>query len=249
MTIREEIKRERKKFLATATPKEKLCYFWDYYGLWTTISIIIIAFLAYFVIDTITQPTIVLNGSFVNLAPDNALKSSNLGDEFLKAENFDAEEYDVSFGTGITIIPDNVTASYESSQALMTQAAGGALDFIAGHNSVLLDYAYGGLFADLRTLMSEDELEQFKPYLHYIDEAVIDLRYEREDNFESFDDIELPDSKKPEEMERPIPIFIDMEGNKKMSSVYGNTRGLIIGISVNAPNPETTVKFFKFLSE
>ena len=77
----------------------------------------------------------------------------------------------------------------------------------------------------------------------------MDLRYEREDNFESFDDIELPDSKKPEEMERPIPIFIDMEGNKKMSSVYGNTRGLIIGVSVNAPNPETTVKFFKFLSE
>jgi hypothetical protein len=249
MTIREEIKRERKKFLATATPKEKWSYFWDYYGLWTTISIIIIAFFTYIVIDTITKPTIILNGAFVNLTADNSLKANALGDEFLKAENFDIEEYGVSFGAGITIIPDNTSASYESSQALMTQAAGGALDFIAGPNSVLLDYAYGGLFVDLRTVMSEDEIEQLKPYLHYIDEAVIDLRNEREDNFESYDDIKLPDSKNPEEMECPVPVFVDMEGNKKMSSVYGNTRGLIIGVSVKAPNPENTVKFFKFLCE
>ena len=110
-----------------------------------------------------------------------------------------------------------------------------------------MDYAYGGLFVDLRTILSEKELEQLTPYLHYIDEAVIDLRTEREENFETYDDIELPDSRKPEEMERPIPIFVDMEGNEKMGSVYGNTRGLILGVSVKAPNTENLVKFIKYM--
>ena len=173
--------------------------------------------------------------------------SKSLGQNFLIDQKIDTEEYGVSFGTGLTLINGDTSSSYESSQALMTQAAGGALDFIAGPNSVLLDYAYGGLFVDLSTVLSEEELELYKPYLHYIDEAVVELRQEREDNMEAYDDIELPDSQKPEEMERPIPIFISMDGNEKMSSVYGNTRGLILGVSVNAPNPEMLQKFIAYL--
>jgi hypothetical protein len=75
----------------------------------------------------------------------------------------------------------------------------------------------------------------------------VEHRQEREDRMESSADIEIPDSQKPEEMERPIPIFISTDGNQKMSAVYGNTRGLILGISVNAPNPEMVQKFIAYL--
>jgi len=247
MTIREEIKRERKKFLATATPKEKWSYFCDYYGL-MTIAIIVIAIMAtYVIVDTVTRPEVVLNGAFINLASDRAHHADELGDAFLTDQKIDTKEYGVSFGTGLTIIASDSTASYESSQAMMTQAAAGTLDFITGPGKVLLDYAYGGLFEDLSTVLTEDELELYKPYLHYIDEAVVELRQEREDALESSADIKIPDSQKPEDMERPIPVFIDLNGNKKMSSVYGNTTGLIIGVSVNAPNPEALHNFINYL--
>ena len=247
MAIRDEIRRERKKFLATATPKEKWNYFCDYYGL-LTIAIIVITFLvSWVVVDMVTAPEVVLIGTFINLSAEKAYEADELGENFLTEQKIDTKEYGVSFGTGLTLINGDISASSESSQAMMTQAAGGALDFIAGPSNSLLDYAYCGLFEDLSTVISEDELELYKPYLHYIDEAVVELRQEREDNMESSDDIEIPDSQKPEEMERPIPIFISMDGNKKMSTVYGNTRGLILGVSVNAPNPEIVQKFIAYL--
>lgn len=247
MTLREEIKRERKKFLATATPKEKWNYFCDYYGLLTVVCIIIAFLVTWVVVDTVTRPEVLLNGTFINVPSDRAQYSDELGDNFLKTQKIDTEKYTASFGTGLTLLNGDMVSSYESSQALMTQAAAGALDIIGGPNKQLLDYAYSGLFTDLRTVLTEEELEAYKPYLHYIDEAVVEERQELEDKMESYADIKLPDTQNPDAMKKPIPMFIDMGGNEKMGPVYGNTSDLIVGVSVNYPNKDMTRKFLQYL--
>ena len=60
--------------------------------------------------------------------------------------------------------------------------------------------------------------------------------------------IQIPDPFKPESMEKPIPVGIDISNCKAFQSAYyfsGTT--LYLGVAANAPRPELTKQFINYL--
>ena len=64
------------------------------------------------------------------------------------------------------------------------------------------------------------------------------------------DEIPCPDPTKPEEMEKPIPVFIDVTSCEKMKNIYSYSPDtLAIAVAVNAPNPDRISDLLAYLFE
>lgn len=250
MTEKERVKAQRKEYLENATLKQKLFYFWEYYKVHTIVILLIVIIVSNFIYHKVTDPELILNGLFLNIYnTEDESSVSDLGKEFLELQGIDTKEYDVSFNDGLYLTGDAST-DYETSQAVWVQCAAGAIDFIVSPEEHLLDYAYNGYFTDLTTVLSEAQIEKYKPYFLYIDGAVMEEIDKASEDLDDTTEIALPDSAKPEEMQEPIPVFIDVTQCKKLMDVYGiTTDSLVFGILVNAPAPDLTIDFLDYLME
>jgi len=250
MKLREQIRKERKEFFANATPKEKFNYIKEYYGLYIMSAIVVIGFAIYITVQALTDPEPILNGLFINsYNHENSMVVTELGDDYMKDRDINTSEYEVSFGSGLTIIEDDPMASYESNQAIVVQISAGSVDFIVGPRDGMSTYAYDELFVDLSTVLSDEQIEKFKPYFLYIDNAVVRKKQEI-DSLEEATDIPIPDPSKPEEMEEPIPVYIDLSQSKRLENVYGNAIDkMVYGIAFNAPYTENAIDFLEYVME
>ena len=91
-------------------------------------------------------------------------------------------------------------------------------------------------------------MKQYEPYFLYIDLAVIE-RLEEIALLKDYDgDFSVPDSDKPEDMINPIPVFLDISGSEKISSIYSNEQDRIVfAVAVHSLREKAVCKFIDFL--
>ena len=90
-----------------------------------------------------------------------------------------------------------------------------------------------------------EEIEKILKNVEVVDEDEVDL-----DKGEDTESIPVPDATKPETMEKPIPVMIDMSQSGKLTEVYGDSgNALTFGIVANAPNTDMVLNFIDFLME
>ena len=256
MALRDEIKAGRKELMENGTLKEKIAYFFDYYTLHTVVIAAVLIFAISFIYSQLTKPDIVLNGIVLNmLTVDKGDPVEDMRSGFLEYIDVDEKKYDMSLNTTLMINMGSASqqgqvSDYEASQAMMVQCAAGAVDFISSPLTPILDYGYGDLFVNLETVLTEEELETYKPYLLYVDLAVVDQKNVAIDNDQNADKIPCPDPTKPEEMKKPIPVFIDVTSCEKMKNIYSYSPDtLAVAVAVNAPNPDRISDFLAYLFE
>lgn len=256
MALRDEIKAARKDLMENGTLKDKIAYFFEYYTLHTVIIAALVIFAVSFIYGQLTKPDIVLNGLVLNvLTFDEGDPVKDLGDGFMEYIDMDTKEYDVSLNSSLMINMGNASqqaeySDYEASQAMMVQCAAGAVDFISSPMSAILMYGYGELFNNLENVLTPEELKTYEPYLLYVDLAVVEQKNEAIDNDQNADEIPCPDPTKPEEMEKPIPVFIDVTKCEKMKNIYSySSDTLAVAVAVNAPNPDRISDFLAYLFE
>jgi len=254
MALKDEIKAGRKELLENGSLKDKIAYFFDYYTLHTVVIAAVLIFVFSFVYQQVTKPDIVLNGLVLNvLNIDEGDPVEDLRNEFMKYIDMDEKKYDISLNSSLVVNMGSAShqaqySDYEASQAIMVQCAAGTVDFISSPLSAILNYGYGDLFVNLEDILSEEEMEKYKPYLLYVDLAVIDKKNEAIDNDQNADAIPCPDPTKPEEMEKPIPVFIDVTKCEKMANIYSySSDTLAVAVAVNAPNPDRISDFLAYL--
>lgn len=256
MALRDEIKAGRKDLMENGTLKQKIAYFFDYYTLHTVVIAAVLIFAISFIYQQVTKPDIVLNGLLLNvLSFEEGDPIEDMRSGFLKYIDMDEKEYDMSLNSSLMINMGSASqqgqvSDYEASQAMMVQCAAGAVDFISSPLKPILDYGYGDLFVNLEDVLSEDELKKYEPYFLYVDLAVIDKKSEAIDNGQNADKIPMPDPTKPEEMEKPIPVFIDVTQCETMKNIYSYSPDtLAIAVAVNAPNPDRISDLLAYLFE
>ena len=256
MALRDEIKAGRKDLMENGTLKQKIAYFFDYYTLHTVVIAAVLIFAISFIYQQVTKPDIVLNGLLLNvLSFDEGDPVEDLRTGFMEYIDMDTKEYDMSLNSSLMLNMGNASqqgqvSDYEASQAMMVQCAAGAVDFVSSPLKPILDYGYGDLFVNLENVLSEEELKKYEPYLLYVDLAVIDKKNEAIDNNQNADKIPIPDPTKPEEMEKPIPVFVDVTSCEKMKNIYYYSPDtLAIAVAVNAPNPDRMSDFLAYLFE
>lgn len=256
MALRDEIKAARKDLVENGTLKEKIAYFFDYYTLHTVIIAALVIFVVSFIYGQVTKPDTVLNGLVLNVfSVDKGDPVQDLADGYLKHHNLDPKDYEVSLNASLMINMGNSSqqgqiSDYEASQAMMVQCAAGAVDFISSPLNAILMYGYGDILVNLENVLSEEDLKKFEPYLLYVDLAVVEQKNQAIDNDQNADEIPCPDPTKPEEMEKPVPVFIDVTKCEKMANIYSySSDTLAFAVAVNAPNPERIADFLEYLFE
>ncbi len=252
MALMDEFKEEREN-MKKAPLKEKIDYIWQYYKWHILIPLIIIIGLSSYIYTLVTKPDILLDGILLNTYNTEASDMTDkLTEEFFKVQNIDGKKYDISLNSTLSYNADTLAGAtdYETSQILTAWLAAGDIDFISGDLSTMTTLAYKDYFADLRDILSEEQIKTFEPYFLYIDEAVLFAPTSDEVyDLTAVDTEEYPDCTKPVEMDRPIPVLIDISGYKKLEELYANPDELVLGIAVNSDMNDIFFEFLDFLKE
>lgn len=242
MALMDEFREERER-IKKAPLKTKASYFWHYYKWHIIIPLLIISFIIWCIISVMTKRDTILNGVFLNAhSMDATTLSEELAADFCKEHKINTEDYAVTLNTSLSFDGNNIenTANYETVQVLMAWIGAGTLDFVAGDTNALTVLAYANYLVDLRKVLSDEDFAKYEPYFLYIDEAVLHA----EDIISDY-----PDCTKPEEMERPIPVLIDISASDEIAKLYPGVKPIILGVAANAPNTETLSDFLDYLDK
>lgn len=253
MAIKDEIKEER-QLIRQGTLKQKIQYFKDYYLVRTIVVVIAVVLVAAMFRSIIFRKDTVLSGVLIN---SNVTVSEDLfaelTDIFLAEQGQDPDEVAVELIGNLSYTigdKDKLQENYATIEVLSSRISGGLLDFVIGDLDSVSMFAYSECFTDLREVLNEEQLTLYEPYFLYIDLTVIEQLEEiaASENYDA--EIEVPDHTKPEQMEQPVPVFIDVSGCGQLQSIYPNEeRTLVLSIAANAPDLEMLMQFIDFLME
>lgn len=257
MALKDEIKEARKDLKENGTIKQKIAYFFDYYTIHTIVIVAILIFTISFIYHQVTKPDIVLSGLVLNVRnfEQEGDPVKDMGNEFMEYLNMDTKEYECALNSALSInMEDSEQQSdyqkFTATQAIMAQCTAGAVDFISSPLNAILEYGYGDLVVNLEDVLTQEDLALYEPYFLYVDRTVAKQKAEAFDNNMNANDIPCPDPTKPEDMEDPIPVFIDVTKCDKMANIYSYSEDtLAVAIAVNAPNPERISEFLAYLFE
>ena len=246
MTIFEHIKTQHAE-MKSKPPKERLQYFWDYYKWHTLILFMVAVLLIQGVVGIITRKEIVFSGVLLNCVID--VNDDAFLDGFYKHAGVNGKKQEAAFYTDITLTGKNSQADSTAFQRIMAGIATKDTDFVVGQTDSfqLCAYSTSRIFIDLREFLDEDTFEKLSGRLYYVDSAVIEKMSVPVGQIQDTS-IAIPDPFKPEEMEEPIPVGIDISDRKDFQEAYyfPNTK-LYLGVASNAPRPEITKAFINYL--
>lgn len=246
----ERIKAERKEYFKTAPFSKKLEFVWDYYKIHIIVALALVTGISYYVHHLVTAKDDVLSGMLLNV--DTALHQNdidNLKQEMLERLEVDTKKYEIGFIENYTLTGD-AASDYETQQAVFVQLGAGNLDFIISPIEHMQNYAYQDCFHDLRDLLSEEQLQKYEPYFLYVDGNFLEQYNQHSMEASEENPIELPDFKKPEDMEDPIPVLIDLSQCETITNLYtANKDTLIFGVMEKATHIDNVLLFLDYIME
>ena len=246
MTIFEHIKQQHAE-MKDKPRKERWEYFWDYYKWHTLVIILAVALLVQGVVSIVNKKDIVFSGILLNCTlriDDEAFLNG-----FYEHADINSKKQQAAFYTDLTLTDKNTKTDITAFQRIMAGIATKDTDFVVGQkdNFRLCAYSTSRMFIDLRKFLDEDTLNKLSDRLYYIDGAVLEKLSVPVGQLQD-KTITFPDPTKPEAMEDPIPVGIDISDRKDFQEAYyfPNTK-LYLGVASNAPRPEITKAFINYL--
>ena len=149
----------------------------------------------------------------------------------------------------------------------MANIAGGDLDALSADSDIFTYYANQQVFADLRDVLSPDQIAKYEDLFVYVDQSYIDYLNSEEyqdyistGNFDASNkyavmadkynkDFIMPNTE-PSKMENPVPVGIRLTSSEKLSEsgAYSMTNSIpVIGVMINTKRPEVAVQFLEYL--
>lgn len=246
MTIFEHIKKQHEN-IKSKPKEERWSYFWDYYK-WHTLAVILaIAILIQGVVSIVNKKEIVFSGILLNCMLN--IDDDAFLEGFYHHAGIDGKKQEAAFYTDILLTDKNTKTDVTSFQRIMAGIATKETDFIVGQkeNFQLCAYNTSRMLKDLRTFLDADTLTQFADRLYYIDGAVLEKLSAPVGELQD-PNIKIPDPTKPEAMEDPIPVGIDVSDRKDFQSAYYfPDTTLYLGVITNTTRPELTKDFISYL--
>ena len=208
MTIQESI-RAQWEAVRNRSVKEKLSYFWEYYGIKSVCILTAAVLLIAFIVNMVTQKEYGYTGVFFGATAQSA--ADGYLHDFAQAIGMDTGAYDLTVQSALDIrMDDTITdETYQAMQSFAAMVAAKMVENIAADVDLFLYYSYLGYTVDLRTVFTGEQLTQLEPHLHYIDGELL-RQQENSDEGLTFDYGDCPDSRNPDAMTDPIPVGIDL---------------------------------------
>ena len=249
MAVMDEFREEREA-MKHGTPKQKLEYFWLYYKWHVIIAVAAIAAITSFIYEAVTRKETALYALFLNsfvLAEDSAEAYKQ---SFLDTSEINTDEYEILVDTSLYLQPGSMDENtYAAVQKVSVYVAAGEIDLIGADQAAFEYYGYLDYLADLRDMLTPEQIEKYSPYFYYIDGEVLAAKQKAADKLEEYT-LAYPDPSKPEEMADPIPVGIFLENaSEDFTSNYMFSGGSssAIGFVVNANHVENAQAFVDYI--
>lgn len=247
MPLMDEFKNERAA-LKNGTFKEKLNYFWDYYKWQTFAAVALFLFVISLIYQFATRKDTVFTAVMMN---GNLLTNgTEYLQEFADDTGIDLSKNEIIFDTSVQTYDNQFMAdlSYASLQKLTVYTAAGDLDAMVTDTDSIQKYANSSVFYDVRDILTQEQIARYEPYFYYVDQKTVEEIAAANDNFDESFVPDYKDPKKPEEMERPIPVGVYVSASEGLLENYlfqGDE--IVLGIYVNTSHLDTAVSFLDFL--
>ena len=229
--------------------KEKWEFFWDYYKIPAICILLAVVLIAQGAFSAANQKQIVFSGFAINcrISTDEAA----LWDGFYETAGIDGETQTAACYADVQIVEGQTQLSNNTIQRIIAGCAVQDVDFILGDAYAFQTCAYTSqrLFTDLREILDAETLKQHADKLYYIDEAVLDALNAPAGEQVEPEALEYPkDPKKPETMEKPIPVGIDVSGREDVQKAYYlEDTTVFVGAVRSTARPELTKQFLEYL--
>ena len=246
MTIFEHIKKQHAN-IKDRPKEERWQYFLDYYK-WHALAVLLaIVLLIQGVVSIVNRKEVVFSGILLNCVisiDDEAFLQG-----FYDRTDINGKKQQAAFYTDIVLTDKNNKNDINAFQRIMAGIATKDTDFIVGQsdNFRLCAYNSSKIFMDLRTFLDEDTFTKLSDRLYYIDGAVVEKLAVPVGELQDAN-ITYPDPTKPETMEDPIPVGINISDCTDFQEAYyfPNTT-LYLGVIANTSRPELTKQFIEYL--
>ena len=245
MTIREAIKAQRKS-LKNRSLKERISYFWEYYALRTFAGLIALIVLVAFIVTMVTKKEYAFTGMFFGGAVQES--SEEYLSVFAKSAGIDEKKYQLSVQAGPDVRMDQMISPeiYQHMEAFTAMVAAKSVDCFTGNPELFLYYAYMEYAVDLRTVLSQAELETLSPYLYYVDAQLI-KEQEASDGGYADAYIQCPDPTKPEIMKDPVPVAVSLEvASEDFHDAYQFIGTNLMGICASSEHSKNAQAFLRY---
>lgn len=246
MTIRESIKAQWET-VKNRSAKEKISYFWEYYGIKAVCILTAVVLLVAFIVNMVTQKDYGYTGVFFGATAQSAADSYLA--EFAQSAGIDTDKYELMVQSALNIrMDDKITdETYQAMQAFAAMVAANMVENIAADTDLFLYYSYLGYTVDLRTVLTQQQLADLAPHLNYIDGDLL-RQQENSDEGLTFDYGDCPDPKDPDSMTDPIPVGIDLTAATLAfhESYKFSSDSPVIGICASSDKPGTASAFLQF---
>ncbi len=243
MTAREAHKEQWNK-LKDKPLKDKIIYIFTYY--WAAILgvVCVIAFAASWISNVLSQKDVALSGYLLNGTTRSAY-SGDLAQEFMEHQQIDSDVYHFRLIANNSYSPTELSeASISVLESIMAQMAAGELDFIV---TDLETYpVLSAYFTDLSTVMTAEQLENWKDNLVYVEKEALERLTSSE-----LDTFELPIYYLSDEgLSDAVPLGIRLPDSSRLFDAYVFPQGdVIFGITQSYKNTSNTFAFLEYIFE
>ena len=244
MTIH-EARKEQLASMKNRSLKEKLPFFWEYYGIRTIALVVAAVTVIAFVVNLATKKEPAFTGVFFGANPQPSADSYL--EDFGQSAAIDVEKYDLTVQCQPDIrMEQQITPDiYSYMESFTAMVAAQSVDCFAANSELYLYFGYLEYAVDLRTVLTTEEIEALKPYLYYIDAHLIEQQESANEGYASAYS-QRPDATKPELMKDPVPVGVSLSiatDAFKESYVFGSDA--VIGICASAPYRENALAFLR----
>ncbi len=246
MTIFEYIKRETEN-IKQRPKKERLAYFWDYYK-WHLLAVVLaVVLLVQGVVTLCTRKEVVFTGYLMNCM-------INIDDEaflqgFYDRVGIDPKKQEAAMFNDIMLSEKNTKNDVSAFQRIVAGVSMQEVDILVGQDTPfrICAYAYSNVLLDLRELLDEQTLQQYADRLYYVDGAVrkkLNAPIGEQIDFT----VTYPDPTRPDTMEDPIPVGINVTACKEFHDSYYFPEAVIyLGVTSTTPRTQLATEFIDYL--
>lgn len=249
MAVMDEFREEREA-LKNGTRQQKLEYFWLYYKWHLIVGIAAVIAITSFVYNLITQKDTALYVLMLNSFATAEDAGEAYKQDFLKAANIDTDEYDAIIDSSLYMDLNSMDEmTYSTVQKIGVYVAAKELDLFAGDEEIFKHHAYLDYMADLRDVLTPEQIEKYSSDFFYIDREVLKAKDAANDALEEYT-LPYPDPKKPEDMADPVPVGIflnNVSEEFKNNYSFKKKDSGVIGVIINTTHPENAQSYIDYI--